>query len=97
MLVIKYASLIFIFAILAFLGQTMANKYKGRVKDLKEILRILNIIETKIKFTYEPLPEIFKDISKEFKSEVRKNFRCCKRKHEKYIYWRSLGKGNKKF
>ena len=48
--------------------------YENRVLELKEFKNILNIIKTKIKFTYEPLAEIFKQISKDGKTEIEKIF-----------------------
>ena len=48
--------------------------FENRVTELKEFKNILNIIKTKIKFTYEPLAEIFKQISKDGKTEIEKIF-----------------------
>ncbi len=70
MIVIKGIILLFIFSTATFLGLALANKYKNRVKDLKEIRNALNIIETKIRYTYEPLPHIFEDISTNFSRSV---------------------------
>ena len=50
MLFIKSIILILIFALSGILGLAMANKFKDRVKDLKTMRNILNIIETKIKY-----------------------------------------------
>lgn len=66
MIAVKFILLLLVFMIATFLGLAFANKYKNRVKDLKEIRNILNIIETKIKYTYQPLPQIFQDISESF-------------------------------
>ena len=74
MFFLKWILLIISFAISVLIGLLIANKYKGRVKDLKSIRSILNILDTKIKYTYEPLPQIFEDISKSYKGEIRKNF-----------------------
>ncbi len=80
MLFIKSIMLFSVFGITTFLGLMMANKFKERVKDLKAILSILNIIETKIKYTYEPLPQIFEDISNQFKTNIGKIFKATKDK-----------------
>ena len=40
-----------------------ANIFKDRLEELEEIKNALNIFKSKIKFTYEPIPEIFKEIS----------------------------------
>ncbi len=74
MLVIKIIILLLIFIISIFLGFTLANKYKYRVNDLKEIRSALNILKTKISYTYEPLPEVFLEIGKKLKSRNSENF-----------------------
>ena len=74
MVFLKYLLLIFSFAISVFLGLLIANKYKGRVKDLKTLRSILNILDTKIKYTYQPLPQIFEELSKTYNGGIRRNF-----------------------
>ena len=62
--VTKYILLLAIFALSTAIGLLIAKSYQNRVVELKEFKNILNIMKTKIKFTYEPLAEIFKQISK---------------------------------
>lgn len=80
MIFIKWIILLLTFTSSVFLGLALANKYKGRVIDLKNIRNILNILETKIKYTYEPLPIIFKDISTQFKGEISNIFKIASEK-----------------
>lgn len=80
MIIIKTIILISAFGISTLLGITFANKYKDRVNDLKSIRNILNIIGTKIKYTYEPLPQIFSEISKTFDGEIGQIFKISKEK-----------------
>jgi len=80
MMIIKVMMLVAVFGITTFLGLMMANKFKERVKDLKTIRSILNIIETKIKYTYEPLPLIFEDLSKKFQNGIGIIFKVAKDK-----------------
>ena len=75
MIIIKTIILISILASSTILGISLANKYKTRVKDLKEIRSSLNMFKTKISYTYEPLPEIFLEIGEKFEG----------RNSEKYI------------
>ena len=70
----KYILLLAIFALSTAIGFFIAKSYQNRVVELKEFKNILNIMKTKIKFTYEPLAEIFKQISKDNESEVEKIF-----------------------
>ena len=48
-----------VFLISFLIGNLISKKYILRVKELKDFKNALNIVESKIKFTYEPLPEIF--------------------------------------
>ena len=66
--------LLAIFALSTAIGLLIAKSYQNRVVELKEFKNILNIMKTKIRFTYEPLAEIFKQISKDNESEVEKIF-----------------------
>ena len=64
MQVIKFIILILIFFVSAYIGMLVSKKYSNREVELKEFKKILNAIKTKMKFTYEPLGEIFIEVSK---------------------------------
>ena len=53
-----------IFLTCTVIGLIKSRKYIYRVDELKEFKTALNMFKTKIKFTYEPIPEIFSQISK---------------------------------
>lgn len=74
MFVIKTAILIVIFSTSSAIGISISKKYSNRVRNLKEIKSTLNIFETKIKFTYEPIPEIFREISQNTYKSVSELF-----------------------
>ncbi len=74
MFIIKTAILVIIFCTSSAIGISISKKYANRVKNLKEIKSALNIFETKIKFTYEPIPEIFKEISQNTYKSVSEVF-----------------------
>lgn len=59
MIIIKYAMLITIFLASFSVGKIISKKYKNRVIELKKFKDAINILETKIKFTYEPLRRNF--------------------------------------
>ena len=59
MLILKYIIIILIFFTSVSIGDLVSKKYILRVKELKEFKNAFNIIETKIKFTYEHLSNIF--------------------------------------
>jgi len=64
MIILKYILIFLVFIISFLIGNIISKKYILRVKELKDFKNALNIIESKIKFTYEPLPEIFTQTSK---------------------------------
>jgi stage III sporulation protein AB len=51
-----------------------SKRFANRVQELKEVKSALNIIETKIKFTYEPLPEIFKQMPENLQQNIGEIF-----------------------
>ena len=71
---IKYMVLVIIFGLSTAIGLMISKSYENRVIELKEFKNILNIMKTKIKFTYEPLAEIFKQISKDNQTNIEKIF-----------------------
>lgn len=69
------------------LGIMKLNKYKLRVIDLKEIEKSLKLAKTKIRYTYEPLPELFKEISKDLNENIANIFTKA------HIYMETLNAG----
>jgi len=72
---IKYILLIAIFGFSTAIGLAISKTYENRVTELKEFKNILNIMKTKIKFTYEPLAEIFKQLANKNETNIEKVFR----------------------
>ncbi|MBR3325399.1 MAG: stage III sporulation protein AB [Clostridia bacterium] len=70
MIIIKYILLLILFSISSIIGISIAKKYGTRVKELKEVQRALHIFEEKIKFTYEPIPDVFEEISKKCRENI---------------------------
>ena len=68
MIIIKSLILFMILGTSSLIGYLISGKYKNRVNDLKEIKNALNMFETKVRYTYEAVPEIFKQIAEEFQS-----------------------------
>jgi stage III sporulation protein AB len=71
---IKYILLFAIFGLSTAIGMTIAKSYENRVIELKEFKSMLNAIKAKIKFTYEPLAEIFKQIANKNETNVERIF-----------------------
>lgn len=78
--VIKYLILFLILIISTLIGRTMAKKYVYRVEELEEIKVALNILKTKIRFTYEPIPEIFTEIAQNTTKNIKNIFVNAKKK-----------------
>ncbi len=74
MQMIKYVILFFILLTSTLIGKFLSKKYVYRLQELKEMKNALNILKTKIKFTYEPIPEIFREISKHTGNNIGKIF-----------------------
>lgn len=74
MQVIKYFMLFFIFIFCCIIGAAISKKYTYRLEELREMKTALNMFKYKIKFTYEPIPDIFEDISKNMKTNISKIF-----------------------
>ena len=77
MLGIKIIIYAFIFLTSSAIGIIVSKKYEQRVAELKEIKNALNMFKTKIKFTYEPIPEIFEEISETMNTRTGKVFRMA--------------------
>lgn len=74
MLGVKIIIYTFIFLTSSVIGILVSKKYEQRVNELKEIKNALNMFKTKIKFTYEPIPEIFKEISETMNTRTGRVF-----------------------
>ncbi len=64
MIYFKYVILFIIFMISCFIGVLLSKKYKNRVIELRNFKEDLKMLETKIRFTYKPIKEIFEEIYK---------------------------------
>ena len=61
--IIKIILLAFILLVCTSIGILKAKTYDNRVIELKQIKNALEILRTKIEFTYEPIQDIFSEIS----------------------------------
>ena len=57
------------------IGLLIAKKYINRVIELKEFKNALNMFKTKIRFTHEPIPELFEQIANSLENNVGNIFR----------------------
>lgn len=75
MQIIKYCMLFFVFILSVLIGRYISQKYRYRLEELEEMKNALNIFKSKIKFTYEPIPEIFLEISRNTNYNISKLFK----------------------
>ena len=80
MIIIKYIILLIILLVSISIGFLLSNRYKQRVIELKEIKNFLGILKTKIRFTYEPLPEIFSENLESFEDNILELIKNAKNK-----------------
>lgn len=74
MIIIKLFILSLVFISSLWIGVLISKKYAGRVIELRNMKNALNMFETKVKYTYDTLPEIFEQISKQTPEEVGRTF-----------------------
>lgn len=82
MIIIKCIILGMILFGTSYIGILISKKYANRVKDLKEMRKGFNFFEEKIKFTYEPIPDVFEEISKKLKLNIGSIFYEASKKME---------------
>lgn len=63
MFVFKMTIVIGIVSICSYLGILKSKTFENRVINLRKIQTALNMFKTKIEFTYEPIKDIFEEIS----------------------------------
>lgn len=74
MYLIKFMLLVILFCTSTAIGILISKKYSTRVQILKDLKNALNMFEVKINFSFETIPEIFKEISDKFGGTVAKIF-----------------------
>lgn len=77
MLIVKIFIYSFIFLTCSMIGILKSKKYVYRVNELKEFKNALNMFKAKIKFTYEPIPEIFTQIANTTEPEIGSVFKIA--------------------
>mgnify|MGYP002310549715 FL=1 len=80
MLVIKYFMLFLVLVACTLIGRFLSKKYVYRLNELEEMKNALNVFKSKIKFTYEPIPEIFQEISNNINKNMANIFINAKNK-----------------
>lgn len=89
---IRAISAIVVVASSSFLGVSFSNKLKNTVKDLKEIIRFLNLFQNEIMYTFDSIPNIFTKLARNNNSIF---YKCLNKLGEslKDYKYRSLKEG----
>ena len=82
MQIIKYIMLFLIFISANLIGKKKKKKYTDRLQELEEMKNALNIFKSKIKFTYQPIPEIFEEISNNSNRNISNIFKSSRENME---------------
>lgn len=61
---LKIILLFLVFGICTMLGILKAKSYDSRVEELRKIKNALEMLKSKIEFTYEPIKDIFAEVTK---------------------------------
>lgn len=83
MQILKYFMLFLLLVSASLMGKILSKKYVYRLEELEEIKTDLNILKTKIKFTYEPLPQVFSEFGEENRGNISNIFKSATKKMEK--------------
>lgn len=83
MQMIKYSILFIILLTTTLIGRLLGRNYIYRLNELEEMKNALNIFKTKIKFTYEPIPEVFKEIGENINKNIGNIFKNATEKMKK--------------
>lgn len=73
MVIIKFIVLLAIFIVITKIGMKIASKYEVRASNLRHIKKALKILETKVAYTYDLLPDLFMEIARKIGGQVRRN------------------------
>lgn len=76
-MIVKGILLLIVFLACTYIGRIVSGQYKKRVEELQEMKKSFLALETKMRYTYETLPEIFIEISKGLKENISQIFKSA--------------------
>ncbi len=98
MIILKYINLLGIIFISSYLGIYKAKEYENRVKELIKFKNALVMFKSKLEFTYEPIKNIFSDISKVIYKNNNNIFKkVIEDENDIYTAWRNSVNTEKNF
>lgn len=74
LLIIKILALLLIVGLSSFIGTLIANKYNVRVKELEDLISALELLETRVKYTYDTIADSFAFVADNMKTKAYRIF-----------------------
>lgn len=74
LLIVKIISLLLILALSSFIGVLISNKYGMRVKEIEDLISALDLLETRVKYTYDTIADSFDFIAGNMKTKAYRIF-----------------------
>ena len=78
--VVKFITLILIFGGTSFIGILVSKRYENRLRELEKLKTAIHMLEVKIKFTYDTIPKIFREIELKIDGNIGKIFGLAQEK-----------------
>ncbi len=74
LVVFKFLFLLSIFILSTMIGMIIAKKYSNRVNELQETITALELLESRMNYTYDTIPEVFSFIARHLKTNIKNIF-----------------------
>lgn len=74
LLIIKILGLLLIVGLSSFIGILIANRYNMRVKELEDLISALELLETRVKYTYDTIVDSFAFVADNMKTKAYRIF-----------------------
>lgn len=74
LLIVKILALLLIVGLSSFIGILIANKYNVRVNELQDIISALELLETRVKYTYDTIADSFSFVADNMKTKAYRIF-----------------------
>ena len=74
LLIVKIISLLLILGLSSFIGIIISNKYNMRVKEIEDLISALDLLETRVKYTYDTIADSFDFIANNMKTKAYRVF-----------------------
>ena len=72
--VVKMISLMLILILSTFLGIVISNKYNMRVKEIEDLISAMELLETRVKYTYDTIADSFDFVANNMKTKAYRIF-----------------------